>query len=56
MLLGKKQYLSLVDNHLGRKLGLPLNSLGSKLTGGVKRHLQFSNQINREKLSPLEKH
>ena len=55
MLLGKTQFSSMVDNHLGKKLGIPLNSLGSKLMGGTKKHVQFPNSQNQEKHSPLER-
>lgn len=47
---------SLIDNRLGKKLTIPVNSLGSKLVKGVStRHVHNHNQEPKEQKSYLEK-
>ena len=47
---------SVVDNRLGRKLTVPINSLGTKLTkGNSTRHVYNHNQEPKEIKSYLEK-
>ena len=55
MLLGKKQYDSMVDNPFGKKLGIAMNRLGGKHSNSkIKKHMP-SNEKEKEYISPLEK-
>ena len=55
-MLGKKMASSLVDNRLGKKLTIPVNSLGTKIIKGVStRHVHNHTQEPKEIKSYLEK-
>jgi hypothetical protein len=55
-MLGKKITSGFVDNRLGKKLTVPINSLGTKLVkGNITRHVHNHNQDDRQKKSYLEK-
>ena len=56
-MLGSKVHKKFVDNMLGRKLTIPLNSLGTKLVRGgpIKHHHNNQNQEEKAVKSYLEK-
>jgi hypothetical protein len=55
-MLGKKLTSGLIDNRLGKKLTIPVNSLGTKLVKGVTtRHVHNHSQEPKEIKSYLEK-
>ena len=55
-MLGRKNMSSLIDNRLGKKLTVPINSLGSKLVKGIStRHVHNHTQEPKAIKSYLEK-
>lgn len=55
-MLGKKWSYGLVDNRLGKKLTVPINSLGTKIVkGGTQRHYHGQQDQPKEPKSYLEK-
>ena len=55
-MLGKKHTSSLIDNRLGKKLTVPINSLGTKFVKGITtRHVHNHSQEPKKHKSYLEK-
>ena len=54
-MLGKKLTSNLIDNNLGRKLTVPINSLGTKIVKGVITRHVHRHEEPKEVKSYLEK-